>query len=83
LLRFGSAVETGRHHSVADWNALLEQHLTETMDALAHDAIERDPGLFRLLLRGRAGVGGIYDVWRRMVAVAGLRRAHLSHDPEG
>jgi hypothetical protein len=61
---------------------LLEQRLTETMDALARDAISRDPGLFREIVRGRVGVGGIYDVWRRMAAMAGFRRAQLAHEPQ-
>lgn len=45
--------------------AALATALEETMDALARDAISRDPGRFTLLFRGRAGIGGIYDVWRR------------------
>jgi len=84
LLRFGRAIDIGdgRQHSVAAWNELMEQRLTETMDALARDAISRDPGLFREVIRGRAGVGGIYDVWRRMAAMAGLRRPQLAHEPQ-
>jgi 1-acyl-sn-glycerol-3-phosphate acyltransferase len=83
LFRFGRAVEAGeaRSLSVAAWNELLEQRLTETMDALALDAMTRDPGRFSRILRGRAGVGGIYDLWRRLVATAGLRRPELAHEP--
>jgi 1-acyl-sn-glycerol-3-phosphate acyltransferase len=82
LLRFGAAVEAGDGMSVSEWNTLLEQRLTETMDALGRDTMTRDPARFRLLLRGRAGVGGIYDVWRRLIALAGLRRPQLAHEPQ-
>lgn len=83
LVRFGVPVEAdeARGRSVADWTTRLEQRLTETMDALSLDAISRDPALFRRLLRGRAGVGGIYDLWRRLVAWVRLRRPRLAHEP--
>ena len=82
LLRFGDAVEAAGAAGIDAWNALLEQRLTETMDALARDAMTRDPARFRRLLRGRSGVGGIYDVWRRLTAFAGLRRPQLAHEPQ-
>jgi 1-acyl-sn-glycerol-3-phosphate acyltransferase len=83
LFRFGHAVEagSGRGWGVPEWNALLERRLTETMDALAADAMTRDPGRFSRILRGRVGVGGIYDVWRRLTAVADRRRPELAHEP--
>ena len=83
LVRFGAPIEAdeARDGGVADWTARLEQRLTETMDALALEATSRDPALFRRVLRGRAGVGGIYDLWRRLVALARLRRPRLAHEP--
>ncbi len=70
LARFGEPiqVETRNDRSVADWNALLESRLRATQDALAQQAIRRDSKAFETLLRGRAGVGGVYDLWRRVVA---------------
>ena len=82
LLRFGAPVQPpDQPASVAAWTALLEQRLTETMDALAEAAISRETARFRPLLRGRAGVGGIYDVWRRLAGMATLRPVQLAHDP--
>lgn len=83
LFRFGAAIAggAGRDISVAAWNALLEQRLTETMDALARDAITRDPVPFQRILRGRVGVGGVYDIWRRLTALADRRRPELAHEP--
>ena len=70
LARFGEAVriETRNDRTVADWNALLESRLRAAQDSLAEQAIRRDPREFETLLRGRAGVGGVYDLWRRLVA---------------
>jgi 1-acyl-sn-glycerol-3-phosphate acyltransferase len=82
LLRFGAPVQPlGPGASAADWTALLERRLAETMDSLAEAAVSREPARFRSLLRGRAGVGGIYDVWRRLAALATLRPVQLAHDP--
>ena len=70
LARFGEpiSVEDGRDRSVADWNALLEAQLRAAQDTLAQQAVRRDSGDFEVLLRGRAGVGGVYDLWRRLLA---------------
>jgi 1-acyl-sn-glycerol-3-phosphate acyltransferase len=46
--------------------ARLEAQLAATMDQLAEAARPRDPAAFRVLLRGGAGVGGVYDGWRRI-----------------
>jgi hypothetical protein len=43
--------------------------------------MSRDPAMFRRVLRGRVGVGGVYDVWRRLAALAGWRRPQLAHEP--
>jgi 1-acyl-sn-glycerol-3-phosphate acyltransferase len=84
LIRFGRAVDSGdgRQGSVGIWNELLERRLTETMDALARDAISRDPGLFREVVRGRVGVGGIYDLGRRLTAMSRLRPVQLAHESQ-
>lgn len=70
LARFGEPirVEGRRERTVAEWNALLEARLRAAQDALARQAIRREPEEFETLLRGRAGVGGVYDVWGRLRA---------------
>jgi 1-acyl-sn-glycerol-3-phosphate acyltransferase len=67
LCRFGRPTATEDHPglSVGAWTALLERRLEEAMDALAGDAAARDPRPFEVLVRGTAGVGGVYDLWRR------------------
>jgi 1-acyl-sn-glycerol-3-phosphate acyltransferase len=69
LCRFGEPLQ-GDRGSVASWQPRLEEGLAATMDALAADAVARDPGRFELVLEGRKGVGGIYDLLRRARAVA-------------
>ena len=58
----------------------MEDELTRTMDALAAESIARDPALFRPLQHGRAGVGGIYDLYRRARAAAAGRGFDPSHE---
>ena len=69
LARFGDPIEAGGGRGVADWTAYLEAALAQTMDALTAESARRDPALFRPLVRGGAGVGGIYG---RVAAAAGL-----------
>jgi 1-acyl-sn-glycerol-3-phosphate acyltransferase len=58
LLHFGAPVSEG-----------LTEALVKTMDELAAASIARDPARFTILLGGRAGVGGIYDAWRRLCSL--------------
>lgn len=58
------------------WNQDLERRLTNELDALAILAQARDPNRFQDILRGKSGVGGIYDGWRRLRAA--LRRRQFT-----
>ncbi|MGE0226318.1 MAG: lysophospholipid acyltransferase family protein [Acetobacteraceae bacterium] len=80
LFRFGPVLEAGGEARVSDWVARLETALTQAMDALAHDSMTRDPALFEPILSGRAGVGGVYDLWRRARAFAAGQRFDPSHE---
>lgn len=66
----GSPVRVEEHAGLdrEGWTALLEHRLEETMDALAVSVQRRDPDAFETVLRGRSGVGGPYDLWRRLRA---------------
>lgn len=74
LLRFGEPVTAppGPALTADAWTARLEAQLEGTLDQLAGAVQRRDPTAFRPLLRGGAGVGGSYDLWRR--ARSWLRR---------
>ncbi|WP_201859779.1 lysophospholipid acyltransferase family protein [Microvirga soli] len=58
----------------------LEAELATTLDRLSADVQSRDPARFRAMLEGRAGVGGIYDQWRRMMATVRGRAFDPSHE---
>jgi 1-acyl-sn-glycerol-3-phosphate acyltransferase len=69
LARFGAEISTGDAGlTAAGWTPILTDCLESTLDALATEALARDAGRFEVLLGGRAGVGGIYDAWRRLRA---------------
>jgi hypothetical protein len=48
--------------------AHLSAALDATADRLAADAIARDPARFETLVQGREGMGGVYQMWRRVRA---------------
>lgn len=72
LVRFGPATKVcGRDllpASSARWTALFEKNLQETQEALAAQAQRRCSADFVEILRGGAGQGGVYDVWRWLKA---------------
>jgi len=80
LARFGEPLDALEVNFPADdWTALLADRLGATQDALAADALGREAVRFETLLGGKAGVGGVYDLWRRWKARArgeSFRREH-------
>jgi hypothetical protein len=68
LVRFGAPVMGLDLHEAARTPNRFELHLQDTMDALAQDSIGRNAAAFKTILSGRAGVGGVYDAWRRLKA---------------
>jgi hypothetical protein len=70
LARFGAPlpVSPALARPPGEWAALVEQELAATQDVLAREACRRDPAAFTTVLGGRAGVGGLYDLWRRLLA---------------
>ncbi len=68
LLRFGPALEGDAAISTEEWNQRLEQALERSMNDLRDLSLRRDPSDFETLISGRAGVGGVYDLWRRAKA---------------
>lgn len=63
------------------WRARLRERLESAQDELAKLACARDTRRLRTLVRGRAGVGGIYDLWRAVRSWGrgeAFRRAHGS-----
>jgi 1-acyl-sn-glycerol-3-phosphate acyltransferase len=70
LARFGEPIvaSPGNRLAPETWSARLEAALEAAQDRLAAGACRRDPAEFQTLLRGAAGVGGVYDLWRGALA---------------
>lgn len=84
LARFGEPMVMGADRPAfgdADPESVLEARLTTTMDALALDAASADPQRFTTVFEGRAGVGGIYDLWRHFLAWRRGERFDPAHQP--
>jgi 1-acyl-sn-glycerol-3-phosphate acyltransferase len=81
LAHFGAPifVGDGREHTAQQWLGRVESGLTGALDALAVEAMSRDPGRFEVLLGGNVGIGGVYDLWRRLRAFVSGRRFTASH----
>ncbi len=58
---------------------VLEERLTEIADRLSNDVIARDPERFVSLLDGKAGVGGVFDLWKRSLAFLRGERYDAAH----
>lgn len=67
LLRFGAPVRAAdfSDYSKGQWGELLRQRLTDAQAELARLSTERSSDAFEVLLGGAAGVGGVYDAFRR------------------
>ncbi len=82
LTRFGRALTGDAGRDVAAWTALLEAELTACMETLADEAGRRDAALFLTVQHGSAGIGGVYDLWRRARAWSAGQRFDASHQGE-
>lgn len=81
LLRFGEPVQPVAEGDVAAWQTRLEAALTAAMDGLAADSAARSPLAFEKLFGGTAGVGGVYDLWRRARAALFGETFSARHEP--
>jgi 1-acyl-sn-glycerol-3-phosphate acyltransferase len=79
LVRVGDPLPVGEPLGGKEWTRRIEAALTATMDALAADAVSRDPARFETLLGGTARAGGVYDLWRKAKAAVTGRRFAAGH----
>lgn len=63
----------------AERTRLLEACLAGTQSSLAKRAIARDPAAFSTFSIGNAGIGGLYDAWRRLSAWMRGKPFHARH----
>jgi hypothetical protein len=62
-----------------EWNERLCVALVATEDEFAELAKLRDPMRFETILSGRVGMSGVYDAWKRLVALLTGRVYQGSH----
>jgi 1-acyl-sn-glycerol-3-phosphate acyltransferase len=84
LVAFGQSIRLGEstERSAEEWTELLARGLETAQDQLAAAAMFRDPKQFRPLLAGRVGVGGVYDMVRRVRAFLRGDQFDASHGGE-
>lgn len=84
LLHFGPLIETaGSTKSPDDWTATITTALESAQDDLATAGMSRDPSRFTTLVGGTAGVGGMYDLGRRFMAMVRGTKFNPAHQTEG
>lgn len=79
LVRFGEPLTLPPGIQPDEASGRLESALAAAQDALAGESLLRRPELFTPLLEGGAGVGGIYDLWRRLRAYLTGREFRPEH----
>lgn len=81
LLRFGPVLERDHIASfdTAERGRLLAAELEATQDRLAEESLGRRADDFETLVQGAAGVGGVYDLWRRLKAHVRGERFRSEH----
>lgn len=85
LALFGPALDVANRGD-ADaraWTERLARGLETAQERLAALAIARDPERFEVVLGGTAGVGGVYDLWRRVRARLRGERFRPGHGDRG
>lgn len=83
LARFGEELPASDAElKASDWTEVLAERLQDSQDALLAESLSRDQARFETLLGGRAGVGGVYDVWRRLRARLRGERFRPEHGEE-
>lgn len=81
LVRFGPWIDVhdGRTVAAEAWTRRLEEALVVAQDGLAATAQTRDPDRFVTIVKGSSGVGGIYDLGRRLRSAVRGERFHPEH----
>jgi len=79
LVNVGEPLEIadGTMEDARTWTNLLAYAMSATLDELTMLATERDPEAFETVLSGRGGIGGVYEMWKRlMCAITGRPYRH-------
>ena len=72
-------VNEAGEHSAGEWNERMCAAMAATQDELAALAKLRDPANFETILSGRVGISGVYEGWKRLLALLTGRAYQASH----
>ena len=81
LINCGQPIEVndGHLYSNEEWSERFSAALATTQDELATLAKLRDPARFETILSGRVGISGVYETWKRLLALLTGRAYQGSH----
>jgi 1-acyl-sn-glycerol-3-phosphate acyltransferase len=81
LISCGHPIEVagGHLHSAEEWGQRLGVALAATQDELGALAMLREPERFETILTGRVGISGVYEAWKRLLALLTGRVYQGSH----
>ena len=79
LICCGQPIKANEQLSADEWNERLCTAMAATQDELAALAKLRDPANFETILSGRVGIGGVYEGWKRLLALLTGRAYQASH----
>ena len=84
LVAFGTPqrVELYQDLNAAQWNKHLAAALEETQNELRTAAISRDANAFIELAAGTVGIGGVYDITRRIRSILAGQRFNPAHEED-
>ena len=75
-------VSGGKSYRPDEWTRRIASGMQSALDRLATLSIQRQKDEFDVVLRGKAGVGGVYDVWRKLKARLRGDRFAVQHGSE-
>jgi 1-acyl-sn-glycerol-3-phosphate acyltransferase len=81
LVNVGEPLEIadGTMEDARTWTNLLSYAMAATLDELAMLAVERDPNSFETILTGAGGIGGVYEIWKRVTCALTGRSYYHDH----
>jgi len=82
LGHFGSPINLSPSMRADEWTTRIEKALEMAQDQLAVHARERNTSQFETIIDGSAGVGGVYDRWRRIRSAMTNRKFRYEHGDE-
>ena len=84
FIAIGEAIDVTNHagNSAKQWLANIEKQLTITLDNLNTEVQQREAKRFTSLMEGSSGVGGLYDIFRRLRAWSVGQSFNQSHESQ-